>query len=415
MPGPAHADVPTQLSVAEAIAAVAAVAPAPRSVEVSLDRALGTVLRAELTSLADHPSVDNSALDGYACRFADAERASAERPVRLRVVDEIAAGSRPAVALRPGEAARIFTGAPVPEGADAIVAVERTREDGDDVLLLAPAGRGDVRRRAQDLERGRPYLLAGRRLDAAAVALAAAMGHERVRVAVAPRIAMLTTGDEVVAPGRTLEPGQVYDSNAASVAALARAAGAEVVTLPRVHDDVDALQDALVRAGRVDLLVTSGGVSMGKHDIVRDLLFERGEVIFWKVAMKPGGPGLFGRFGGLPVLGLPGNPVSSMVAFLLLGRAFIDAALGRTGSLPYHRRRWAVASTPFRGAGAKECFHRGIVTETEEGARVASVASQSSGVLRSMAEASALVLVPPHGNVSAGERVQIVPLEPHLG
>ncbi len=393
-------------------------APAPVSEPVALEEALGRVLAADVASLCDHPTVDESALDGYACRVEDTAGAGAQAPVRLRVVGEAPAGRPYAGSVGAGETVRIFTGAVLPEGADGIVAVEASREPEDapgTVELLAEARPGDVRRQGQDLVEGQVYLPRGRRLHAGSVGLAAAMGHARLPVARRPRVALLTTGDEVVPPGGPLARGQVYDSNGASLMALGRAAGADMVRLPAVADDPEALGSALRKVGGVDLLLTSGGVSMGRYDLVRELLFERGNVVFWKVAMKPGGPALFGRFEDTAVLGLPGNPVSSMVVFLVLARAFIDAALGRSDPSPYFDRRWAVAGAKLHANATKESLLRVTLAERDGRWLARPLTNQSSGVLRSMAAADALALVAPGRDVASGENVPVIPLAPHLG
>jgi len=410
-------DVPSGIAPSEAIDIVRQKLPGLGSERVGLDDALNRVLAEDLASRCDHPGVDNSALDGYACRVEDTATASADAPARLRLVGEAPAGRPFRGRVGAGEAVRIFTGAALPDGADGIVPVEASREPaGNDawVEVARPARASDVRRRAQDLEDGRVYLTRGRRLDAAALGLAAGMGHATVPVVRRPRVAVLTTGDEVVDPGRPLERGQVYDSNGASLMALGRAAGAEMVRLPRVGDDAGALEAALHEAGHVDLLLTSGGVSMGRYDRVRDLLFEKGEVRFWKVAMKPGGPALFGRLGELPVLGLPGNPVSSMVVFLVLGRSFLDAALGRSDPPPYLDRLTARASTPFAGTARKESLPRARLSRDDTGLHAAALPNQSSGVLRSMTEADALAVVPAGTDVAVGNLLEVIPLGKHL-
>jgi len=405
------------LPPAEAVRIVAAAAPALPAETVPLDEALGRVLAADVASLCDHPTVDNSALDGYACRIADTAGAGPDRPVRLRLVGEAPAGRPFAGRVGMGEAVRIFTGAGVPAGADGIVPVEASREPegaAGSVEVLAEARAADIRPKGQDLLDGHVYLRRGARLHAGSLGLAAAMGHDRLEVAGRPRVALLTTGDEVIPPDRPLAPGQVYDSNAASIMALGRAAGADMVRLPAIGDDTGALREALGAAGGADLLLTSGGVSMGRYDLVRDLLFERGEVTFWKLAMKPGGPALFGRLGETAVLGLPGNPVSSMVVFLVLARAYIDAALGRTDPPPYLDRRWARARQRLRAAGSKESLLRVRLFEEASATEVAPLTNQSSGVLRSMAEADALAVVAPGRDVAPGESVAVIPLAGHL-
>ena len=408
-------DVPSGLAPADALGILQRDAPTLGSERVELADAMGRILAEDLASLCDHPGVDNSALDGYACRVQDTAGARDGAPARLRLVGEAPAGRPFTGTVGPGEAVRIFTGAAVPDGADGIVPVEASREVESGVVeLLQPARTGDIRRRAQDLVDGQVYLRRGRRLDAATIGLAGGMGHATVAVVRRPRVALLTTGDEVVDPGRPLARGQVYDSNGASLMALGQAAGAAMIRLPRVGDDADALERALERVGSVDLLLTSGGVSMGRYDRVRDLLFGRGTVRFWKVAMKPGGPALYGRLGDLPVLGLPGNPVSSMVVFLVLARGFLDAALGRSDPPPYLDRRPARARTPFHGAALKESLPRAVLALDQSGLAAAALPNQSSGVLRSMSEGDALAVVPAGRVVEVGDPIEVIPLARHL-
>ncbi len=360
-------------------------------------------------SPVNHPTLDNSALDGYACRAADTVNATPATPVSLRVIGDIPAGSVFYGEVGHGEAVGIYTGAPIPKGADAIIGVEFTKVLEEQVQLSRPASTGDIRPKAQDLRRGEVYLKKGQRLSEAAVGIAAAMGYATVPVVKRPRVGILATGDELAEPGQPLRDAQVYNSNAYALAALVTSAGGEAVRLPNVKDDLKLLEASLDGL-QLDLLLTSGGVSMGRYDFVRDLLFEKGTVYFWKVAMKPGGPVLFGRYGDLPLLGLPGNPVSSLVVFRLLGEAFLGAALGSTEALPYYRRRPAYAATPFKGSGFKETFARVTLHYDADGrTQASSTGNQSSGVLRSLLLADALAVVPPHTNVEVGERLEVMP------
>lgn len=402
-----------EISIPEAIAIVRAAAPRLGTEHVPLLEAYGRTLAASLASQVDHPSCDNAALDGYACRAADTREASPKRPVRLQVIGDVPAGSVFEGYVGAGQAVGIYTGSPMPPGADAIVAVEDTERQGEVVLLKRPASPDDIRPRAQDLRAGEIYLHAGQRLSPAAVGVAAAMGYAELPVVRRPRIGIMATGDEVLEPGQPIRDGQVYNSNSYSVAGLARQAGAEPVVLPRVADDPEALRRAVSEAGGLDLLVTSGGVSMGSYDFVRDLLLKEGTVHFWKVAIRPGGPALFGDWRGLPVFGLPGNPVSSMVVFLLIAQAWIHAALGSSEPLPFERRLVAMAATPFKGAGRKEAFRRATLTfDPNQGYLAHSTGNQSSGVLTSMLKADCLAVVPPHRDIAAGERLEVIPLTP---
>ncbi len=401
----------TSLSVEEALETVLEHTTPLRGVEETpLNESLGRVLARDLQSLVDHPDVDNTAVDGYAARAADSAGASGENPVRLRLIGESPAGRPFSGEVGPGEAVSIFTGAPLPAGADAVVAVEDTERDGEFVVLKKPASPKDIRKKAQDLAAGRVYLKRGDLLTPGRVGLAAAMGYARLPLAPRPRVGILSTGDEVVEPGTPLPPGGVYNSNAYSIAALVREAGGEPVLLGKVGDRVEAVKEQLAAAGSLDLVLTSGGVSMGDYDIVRHLLEREGTIHFWKILQRPGGPPIFAEFAGTPLFGLPGNPVSAMVVFFLYGRPMIFKMLGRSD--PPYRKVRALAEDFFKGAGHKTAFRRGVLRYDPRAPgchRVNTVGNQSSEVLRSMASGNALVIVPPHTNVEAGEAVEVIP------
>ena len=406
----------TQISVDEALDILRANARALESEEVDLLNALGRTLAEDLTSKVDHPSCDNSALDGYACREEDTLSATEENPVKLTLVGDIPAGSTFSGEVGAGEAVGIYTGAPVPSGADAIIGVEYTEQrsgrSGEEVRLKKPASKRDIRPRAQDLKEGEVYLRKGRCLTPSSVGVAASMGYPTFKVTRKPRVGILATGDEVIDPGEPIRDGQVYNSNTYSVASLIQQAGGVPVLLPKVEDKPEKLKGALEALGGVDLLVTSGGVSMGKYDFVRDLLFDEGTVHFWKVAMKPGGPAMFGEWRGLPVFGLPGNPVSSMVVFSLLTKVWLDTALGSSEPPMFHKRITATAATSFKGTNRKVTFNRAALSfEDERGYLAHSTGSQSSGVLTSMLKADVLVVVPPNGEVGEGDRLEVIPLQ----
>ncbi len=398
----------TNLSVEEALSLVLAEVRGELSVEtLPLKEALGRVLAEDLVSLVDHPDQDDTAIDGYACREEDTFGASLERPVRLRVIGESPAGRPFPGEVGKGEAVAVYTGAPIPRGADAVVRVEDTRREGEFVLLFAPASPRDIRPKGDDLRRGEVYLRRGDLLTPGRLGLAAAMGHPQVRVYRRPRVGILSTGDEVVEPGEPLPYGGVYNSNAYSLLGLVLEAGGEPVLLGKVPDEPEAVLRRLIEAGPLDLLLTSGGVSMGAYDVVRKVLEEKGEVVFWKVRQQPGGPLLFARLGELPVLGLPGNPVSSMVTFFLYGRPFLFRLLRRTEA-PYASLK-AKAETSFKGAKGKKVFRRGLLS-LAGGASVRTTGNQSSGVLRSMAFGNALVVLPPDQDAKEGEEVEVIPL-----
>ena len=309
------------------------------TVDLPLAAALGRTLAVDLRSRTDIPVFDNSAMDGYAVRYADVAHASPERPVTLEVVADLPAGSAQDPPLAPGTAARIMTGAPVPADADAIVPVEHTdagfeRADGTSVTITtAPRPAAHIRRTAEDLSAGDVVLTAGAVLSPRHLSAAAAAGHPTLTVHRTPRVAVLATGSELVPPGQPLGRGQIPESNSTLLAALMTEAGATVERAVTVADDDGALRDELdaVVAAGVDLVVLSGGVSVGAYDVTKAVLAPLGTVDFVSVAMQPGKPQAFGRLpGGTPVFGLPGNPVSACVSFEVFVRPALARLTGRT-------------------------------------------------------------------------------------
>lgn len=376
---------------------LAGLLPDPGVDTVPLPRARGRTLAADLAARVSHPSATESALDGVAAREADTLGASAEAPVRLRVVGESRAGVPFAGTVGPGECVRIYTGAPLPPGVDAICPVEQLSEDSPEhVRLLRPARPADVRPEGGDFRAGDVVLRAGLPLTPPRVALAAALGHAEVPVRRRLRVALLSTGDEVIEPGQPLLPGQVYDSNRHGLHAMLEECGCEVVSPGHAPDRLGALEGVIAGAGGADLLLTSGGVSMGRYDFLRDLLTGHGRVAFWKIRMRPGGPALLGTWNGLPVFGLPGNPVSSLVVFHVVVRPALTGQPVQTLRLR--------AATPFPSLPDKTAFWRGVVREGQ----VADYGPQGSGLLRSLSEANALVVVPEGRRVEAGEEVEVV-------
>jgi len=357
--------------------------PLPNIEHLPLAACYGAVLGEDLRSKANHPSADDSAVDGYACLEADTRSASLGNPVRLKVIGQSPAGKPFAGEIGPGEAVQVFTGAPIPKGADAVIRVEDTRREGDFVWLMKPALAADIRPKGADLVEGQTYLRKGDLLTPGRVGLAAAMGYATVPVVRRPRVGILSTGDEVVE------------------------AGGEPIILPKAPDSVEGLRTQLQRAGRLDLLLTSGGVSMGEYDIVRRMLELEGEIHFWKVKMQPGGPLLFATWNGLPLMGLPGNPVSAMVTFLLFGRPFLFQLLGRTD--PPLRRVRAVADTPFEAHPIRRAYRRAVLRWIKDHYRVASTGDQSSAVLHSMALGNALVVLEAGLSAKQGQTVEVIP------
>ena len=346
------------ITVDEALARVLASAESPLEEEkVALDAAYGRVLARDLKALRTQPPFPNSAMDGYALRSAD----TAAAPATLAVVGESAAGRAFEGALGPGEAVRIFTGAPMPDGADAIVIQEDVSREGERIRLSAAAPAGDnLRPAGMDFREGEPLIPSGRRLSPRDVALAAAANHTALPVRRRAKVAILATGDELVPPGGTLGPAQIIASNNFAIAGIVEACGGVAIDLGIAVDDLGALKAAIDRArgANVDVLVTLGGASVGDHDLVQQALVSSGmELGFWRIAMRPGKPLMHGRLGPLRVLGLPGNPTSSVVCAILFLRPLLRALHGETdpGADPSQAARLAV---DLRANGIRQDYMR---------------------------------------------------------
>lgn len=401
-------------SVAQACAAIAAaLRPITERQTVPLAQALGRVLATDIISPIDVPAHDNSAMDGYAFAGRDLQGAGA---TTLRAVGTLYAGAPFSGALGAGECLRIMTGAVMPAGLDTVVPHELCRVDGDTVHIEAGAVRaGDNRRRrGEDLGAGLPALRAGRVLKPADLGLVASLGIGAVAVLRRLRVALFSTGDELRTLGQTLAPGCVYDSNRYSLLGALQRLGMDVVDLGLVADDPAALQAMLAAAAeQADVVLTSGGVSMGDADHTRAVLAGMGEVAFWKVAMRPGRPFAFGplqRAGAAPpcwLFALPGNPVAALVTFYALARAALLQLAGASPQpLPVLQARCATA---LRKRPGRTEFQRAIVEAAPAGGwQVRLTGSQGAGVLRSMSEANALlVLNHEQGSVAAGELVDV--------
>ncbi len=398
----------SNVTLTEAVQLLFEVLPIPSLETVTLLEGYGRVLGEDLASLCDHPNVDDSALDGFAVQFEETLGATPETPVRLKLIGEVAAGGLGfSGKLEAGQAVKVFTGATVPDGATGIVMVEHTTRDEGDVLLQHPAV-PEIRRKGQDLELGGVYLRHGTILRGAEIALCAAMGHATLRVLERPRIGILSTGDEILEPGTPLPTGGVYNSGSYGLVALLEEMGATAVLLPRVKDDLDALRTAISSANNLHLLLTIGGVSMGERDFVRLLLEREGNVEFWRIRVKPGGPPILGALHGQTLFGLPGNPVSSLVIFRLVVKAALYQRWGVTA--PAYETVRAVALTPFKSAGAKLGLWRAALEYVDGQYRVGAFSNQSSQVLRSLVQSNALAVVPIGGAVAAGETLEVIRL-----
>jgi len=375
--------------------------------EVPIDEALGRVAAESVTSADAVPGFDNSAMDGYAVRAPDVIEASERSPALLRVVDESRAGHPAKRELAGGEAIAISTGAMVPAGADAVVRVEDTAAADGQVEVRVPVDPGrNIRRAGEDTRPGDVVIDPGAELGAAELGVLASVGRSTVDCARRPTVHILTTGDELQEPGDALRPGGVRNSNAHSLAALAKRAGGLVVASEIVRDDPGATGEALGRALDADLAIVSGGVSVGTHDHVRPALADLGaEEVFWGVALRPGKPTWFGVRGSTLAYGLPGNPVSAIVTFLLFVRPAMRAMLGaRDGSTSAS----AVLDTDYEKPPGRAHAVRCRLELHDDGWHATPTGEQGSHVLTSMVGADALAVIPTAAEaVGAGERVEI--------
>jgi molybdopterin molybdotransferase len=395
---------------------LACVTPLPGETVVLGLSALGRVLAEDVTASEPVPAFDSSAMDGFAVRAQDLAGARASDPIALRVTDEARAGAPASRAVSAGEAISISTGAVVPRGADAIVRVEDTRQHGDRVEIgAAPAAGRDVRRAGEDIRPGDTVMRGGTVLGPAALGVLASLGRTRILCARRPRVSVLVTGDELVGPDEPLLPGGVRDSSSQSIPALARCAGGEVAHAARVRDDAVATREAIARAlADADVTVICGGVSVGSHDHVRPALQALGaREVFWGVALKPGRPTWFGTAAGTLVFGLPGNPVSAMVTFVLLVRPAIRALLGARDS---DQTATAVLDSDYAKQPGRAHAVRCRLIAREDGWHAEPTGAQGSHILTSMLDADALAMVPSDtAGVRAGERVRIEPLWRWMG
>ena len=398
------------LSVEEALQRIiAGVTPLPAE-SVGLTEALGRVLAEEVLARVSQPPSDVSAMDGYALRAEDL--AGGDFPVRLKVIGESAAGSGYAGHLAPGQAVRIFTGAPLPPGADSIVIQEDVTREEDWLILSEAVATGNyVRPEGLDFRKDTRGLPAGQVMTARDIGLAAAMNRPWLRVRRRPRVAVIASGDELVMPGDPLGPDQILSSNSLSLSAFLTAAGAEPHVLGIARDERGAISQLLDAARGADLVLISGGASVGDHDLVRQVLDEKDvELDFWRIAMRPGKPLIFGRLGATPVLGLPGNPVSSMVCATVFARAAINVMLGLAPYpeiLPSARLLKALPENDRR-----QDYLRANLSLAEDGSReVTPFERQDSSMLRTLCLADCLIVRPPFATaLAAGEMVSVLPL-----
>lgn len=383
---------PTRISYAEALAIVRKVAGSRQleSEQIAIRRVDGRILAQDLVATIASPAFDNSRMDGFALRHADLDPAG---DVSLRIAGAQFAGPALDLVLQPGECVRITTGAPIPRNADTVVIKENVREH--EGWIMVPAGievGADIRRAGEDVQAGDKVLEAGSLLSPARISLAATLGVAELAVSRRPTVAVFTTGDELVEPGLTLGPGQIYNSNRELLMGLLRAEGLEPVAWPTLPDDPARIETALRDAASAfDMVITCGGVSAGEKDHLPALLETHGTIHFWKVKMKPGMPVLFGEMDRALLLGLPGNPVSVLATFLTLGRELIEGLQGGAGP---RARRFARLSAPWSKSHQRLEFLRGRLQYGEDAVlRVLPHPADASHRLRGAAESDALVVL----------------------
>ncbi len=396
------------LSVREALDEILRSVPRLGAERVGLLNAVGRVLAEDVRSLRDVPGYANSAMDGYAVRHRDLGRL----PARLRVTGTAAAGAEEIPPVGAAEAISIMTGAPIPAGADTVVRVEDTRREGDDVVVETHGPAGDhIRLAGEDVRAGAVVLIRGRRLAPADIGLAGSVGRTLLLVHRRPRVAILSTGNELVEADHAVAPGQVVNSNAYALAAAVTEAGGIPLPLAIARDTREEIRDAFDEAARADAILSTGGVSVGDFDFVKTVMDEIGvERLFWKVAQKPGKPLTFGTLGGRPYFGLPGNPVSSLVCFYLYARPALRRMLGHAGvHLPSIEA--ALAHDVKKTQGRTE-FIRCRLERQGERWSATSTGTQSSAVLSSMSQGQGLIVAPAKDSVlPAGSTVRVILLD----
>jgi molybdopterin molybdotransferase len=396
------------IPVADARARILAdVAGATPEETLPVARALGRVLARDVRAPFDVPPADNSAVDGYAVQGTDLVPGGR---ARLRVVADLPAGAVYEGRVGPGQTLRIMTGAPMPQGADTVVPQELSESAGDWVHLRAVEPGANVRARGEDVRTGAIVLQAGAVLRPQELGLLASLGFADIRAHRRPRVALLSTGDEVVEPGHPRRPGQIYDANRFCLGGMVEGAGADPIDLGIVPDVREVVRERLLHAAdAADVVLTSGGVSVGDYDFVKSVLDEVGSMDFWQVAMQPGRPFAVGRIGKTRFYGLPGNPVASVLCFHLFVRPALWKLGGRTRLEP--ECVTATAAEPMRKKAGRREFKRGVLRFTDRGYEVSTTGPQGSGILSSMVAANCLIILEEaRGDVMPGERVLVEPI-----
>jgi molybdopterin molybdotransferase len=407
MKGYSYPEVPV-IEIGEAQQKVLEEIPVLGRERIHILEALGRVLAHDITAGRDVPSADNSAMDGYCCRYEDLRGASPNAPVRLKLIGESPAGRPFEDAVGAGEAVRILTGGLVPQGGDTVIMQEHTEREGDLVVCLKDPGAGaHIRRRGEDVESGETVLLTGTIIRPPEVGMLATLGHAYVHVYQRPSVAILSTGDELVDLDEPFTDGKVVCSNTYSLAAQVMECGASPISLGIATDNEDDQRSRISDGLRADVILTSGGVSVGKYDLVKDTLSKLGmRVKFWKVAMKPGKPLVFGTIGNKPVFGLPGNPTSAMISFEQFVRPALLKMMGHRNLYRPLVEAILVQDVPIRSD--RPHLVRCKLHERDGRMMAELSGSQSSGALKSMVLADGLmVLLPERAPFSAGDTVKV--------
>jgi len=397
-------ETPYFISLEEAIN-IAQSAPIKADTEfVSLDEAHGRILGSDLPSKVNDPPFDNSAMDGFAVRFEDTK----EAPTTLTIVATTqAAASNESITISSGEAVRIMTGAPLPQGADAIIPIEACIVEGDSVTLNQPSKPHFIRRCGENIKEGVVGLKQGSYLSPQSISMCATMGYDQLPVMKKLKIGIISTGDELKSPGELLSFGEIYESNSYGLSGLVQALGHTPIRYPSVIDSLNDLREQFNKAAsECDLFLTSGGVSMGEWDFVRKLMEDEGDVSFWRVRIRPGSPPLFGHWNDTPMFGLPGNPVSSHVVFRMLVTPYLRSSLQT--QFPIDRIVHAKLLTDVRSTNDCLTLRRVTLRSTKDGFLAEQSKHQGSGNIDSLSSADGLTLLQPGQSGKTGEWIEVL-------
>ena len=407
--GGGHDDVSGMLGVDQARQRVLDAIQPLSPIGLPLQEAHGCVIASDVVATADMPAFSSSAMDGFAVGSRDVADASPDAPVTLRIAGRALIGQHSDATVGPGEAVRIATGAPIPAGADAVVPIEDARVAGDQVQILTPAAEGKhIRPAGEDVKSGELLVPAGRRLTGAEMGLLAASGHAHVEAHPRPRVIVVATGDELVEPWQEPKYGQVRDTNSFTIAGQLRDLGVRPYLAGIVRDDVEQLKDVILsHMVQADAFISSGGVSVGERDVVKQAFFRRGDIDFYRVAMQPGMPQAFGQIDGKPYFGLPGNPVSVFVSFELFVRPALLKMMGRRDL--FRPEVEATLEEEISGPAAKTVFARVLVRRGPQGYVAKPTGSRGSNLIATVARANGLAIIPPgQGSIGAGQTARVM-------